>query len=457
MTPLRKTFLYAVAAIPAVTLYSCLDDSTIGNTIVEDEVAIIVDSTFSPTFTTVANPDVPARTITQLLGAVDAPGYGYLSSDVVTQFMPALSLDTAGVTSIDSLLLKLQLDATAFTGDSLAPMGLEVYPLEKQLVSPMNSSFDPAGYYDKDKLLGSTIYNMSLYGESDSVADLSYREVQVKLPRELGQQLYDAYVDNPANFNNPTAFTNNVFKGLYLHNSYGSGRIIRVAKTFMSLYFTRKTQLSTGKDTITHEIGNYFAVTPEVITNNNINYRMADRLKQDIADGDNIISAPAGTDVELVFPAREMIAKYCLNEKGLGVVNSIVMTVKASAITNEYDIAPPPHLLLILKSKRKDFFANNDVTDNKTSFYASYNETQKAYVFAGMTNYFTDLMEKETITDDDVTFVLTPVSISTETSSYSGSSVITAITPFVSWPTMCRIDPKDTFIKFTYTRQTLID
>lgn len=47
-------------------------------------------------------------------------------------------------------------------------------------------------------------------------------EIAVELPKSLGQELYQAYLDNKANFSSPSAFVDNVFKGIYIKNTFGS-------------------------------------------------------------------------------------------------------------------------------------------------------------------------------------------------------------------------------------------
>ena len=179
-------------ALAAATFISSCDDneSNIGSSIIEDRISITVDSTFTITGRSVANSAVQSRTLLQLLGRIDAAGYGALSSDVVTQFMP-----------------------------SITPMGIEVYRLNRDLPSPIFSNFDPAGYYDPSQKIGSLIYNASTLGESDSLKNASYHTISVNLPRELAQEFFTAYKNDPSSFSSPSSFINRVFKGIYIRNS----------------------------------------------------------------------------------------------------------------------------------------------------------------------------------------------------------------------------------------------
>jgi len=56
------------------------------------------------------------------------------------------------------------------------------------------------------------------------------------------------------------------------------------------------------KDTTVNNVGYYFAVTPEIITNNNISLSIDKSITDAVDAGDNIVLAPAGLDVELTLP-----------------------------------------------------------------------------------------------------------------------------------------------------------
>ena len=115
-----------------IGISSCGDEnSMIGSSIVDTDLEIVVDSSFQKMVTaeSIPNDSVVGRTITQLIGRISIPGYGKLETDFLTQFMSASTFDTVGVDRLDSLVLYLSYNTESFTGDSLAPMQLSVYPL----------------------------------------------------------------------------------------------------------------------------------------------------------------------------------------------------------------------------------------------------------------------------------------------------------------------------------------
>ena len=79
---------------------SC-NTGNVGESIAQSSVKVVIDSVFTITGHSVQSRDIPARTTQQLLGVVKATDFGVLESDFVTQFMPAASLDTVGISERD--------------------------------------------------------------------------------------------------------------------------------------------------------------------------------------------------------------------------------------------------------------------------------------------------------------------------------------------------------------------
>lgn len=323
-----------------LALCACNDDSTtIGSTLVDDVMTseIVVDSTFSVTGRTVDNPVVQSRTLTQLIGRLDAKEYGSIESDFVCQFMPSMNLDTAGVTAadVDSCKLIMFMTTNDFTGDSIVPMGLEVYKLNKALPSPIYSNFSPDGYYSTSDKLGETIYTANALW-NDSVNQLSFRSVQVDLPKSLATDLFNHFERVPEDFTTPAAFTS-WFPGIYVTNTFGSGRVMNITETRINVYYRKKMQVTVNdveKDTIYNLVRSYMAVTPEVITNNNIDLTISPEIRGMINSGDNILIAPAGTEVELTFPLADILASYRRGASKLSVLNNVSFEIPAEEIAN---------------------------------------------------------------------------------------------------------------------------
>lgn len=459
-----KKLIYALIAITAVAVgIGCSEGSLIGNTLSDESVYIVVDSDFTVSGTTVPIGNVQSRTLIQLVGEIEARGFGNIHSDFVGQFMPSIAFDTVDVANneIDSVKLFMQMVRGQFIGDSLAPMGITVYRLTKDLPDLIYSSFNPEGYYDPSNILAQGISTASTLGEPDSIQKLSTIYTSLTLPKQLGTEILNAYRENPSAFANPVTFAKDVFKGLYIRSSYGSGRITDFASTSIRFYF-HKVEYNTDSaryDTINYA-GDYLAVTPEVVINNDIRYEIAPELKQMAQDpATNIIVAPIGYETEIEFPAKALVERYRNTPGFQHVLNTLTFEIPVENIENDYEIAPPPYTLLILKKDKEKFFASNSLTNDTTSFYSAYDETNRCYTFPGMRNYMMKLLDQETISEDDYTFVLTPVQINTESSASSGgyypsSSVVSGIVPYVSRPAMAKILLDKAKIKLTFSTNT---
>ncbi|MBD5334498.1 MAG: DUF4270 domain-containing protein [Duncaniella sp.] len=470
---MKNLFLLSAGLVAAMAVASCDEvTSTAGSSLVQDQVEIIIDSTFTVSGKAVINDLVQSRTVLQLLGRIDAQGYGSLSSDIVCQYMPSNYVDTIGVKPdyIDSVKLVLTMFKDGFAGDSVVPMGVSVYPLTRQLTSPIYSNFNPDGYYDASRLLGSTTYSGLIDGADGVAADNSgniYKDIYVTLPREFGVALYNQFKTDENTFSTPQALAK-WFPGLYIANSFGSGRVTRIVSNMINVYFRSVQPIpdtDPQRDTVLYGTGTYLAVTPEIITNNNIAYKMSESLKQRASSGEALLVGPTGYDVEFTFPAREIISRYKAQSNDLSVINSLTLSIPVEEIENDYGLTPPPYVLLVKKKDKEKFFSGTQINDNISSFYASYNSTDKSYTFSAMRDYLMDVMSHDEVTAEDEEFVICPALVSFFVNSsnnyysyYYGtttSTTVSSITPYVTEPVMGKLDFENAKINFTFTKQTI--
>lgn len=446
-------------AVATAAFSACDETSTIGASLAGDTVSIVIDSAFTVTGHTVLTGPVVPKTTDMLLGAITVPEFGSVRSNVVTQFLPSISLDTTTFETkdLDEVFLFMQYNRGAFIGDSVAPQTISVYELNKQLPENITSDFNPEGYYS-GKPLGTAVYNTAIF-EDDSLSRHSVREVDVPLPLEFGKRICTAFDNNPGFFADGATFAKNVLPGMYIENSFGTGRMTLFARTGIKMHFTKEYyDEEAERDTTYAYTYTYMLVTPEVISNNDLDVKLSDDLKTRYAEGKQLLVAPTGYEVEMKFPGKEIVAAYRAEKNSLTVMNALSMNIPVDSIENSSRVTPPPYVLMVLKKDRDSFFAENKLPDNKTSFYASYSSTTQSYYFSSMLPYINELLEKESITDEDCTFSLVPVQISEEklaSSDYYGTPqyVVSDVQPYIVAPAMCELKLKDTKIKFTYSRQ----
>lgn len=438
-----------------IGMTACDQTSNIGQSVVEETISIVIDSSFTVTGATHTNEAMMARTLTQMLGRIDVKDFGKIESEFVAQFMPTSSLITEGIQSVDSILLVMRIPAGDFIGDSLVPMGMNVYPINRELPYPIFSNTPVEGYYDSSLLLGSTPYSAGVV-YNDTIAAMSYREVSVKLRRELAQHLYDSYLADSTLFNNPDAFTTEVFRGLAVRNSFGSGRVVRIAQTLLNLYFTRKFYSEElQRDSIQHIWGSYFAVTPEVINNSHTVFEPAPRLLERVRNGEAIVASPAAYEVEMTFPTLSILNRYNSDKSYLSMVNGLSLSIPVESIDATGTVNPPEYLLMVLSKDKEDFFANNSLPDGVTSFYAAYNSSSHSYTFSDLTGYIIAMLEKDDITATDFTFTLVPVTVTMTTigSGYYQQQTVGSITPEATMVSGARLVLDKSKIKFTFSKQ----
>ena len=460
MKPSIYSVLFA-SAIASIALTACGDTDSIGSSLIQSDNEIIIEDNFTLTGHSVENNKVQSRTAMLLIGSIDTDQYGKFDSDFVTQFMPVAQLDSTLTSEkdIDAVKLKLMFAPGNFVGDSVVPMGLEVFRLNKGLKAPIFSDFDPSDYYDHSKPIGSTIYATSNLELSDSLRELDHRDIYVDLDPDLGVELFKLYKSNPQIYNDPQTFAQH-FRGIYVRNNYGSGRVTQIGATILQLYYHHDTVNDAGRDTTYNYIGNFYSATPEMLSNNNIAFDMAQPLRDKADAGHPIIVAPAGLDVEMTFPLRDIINFYRQHSGKLAVINNLTLSIPTAAISNSYGIRPPAQLLMVLKKDKDEFFNKCKVTDGVTSFYANYSDDTHSYDFSSLRSYLLDALQREDeLTADDFTFILTPVTVGDETvyDSYTGgyTTYVKDIVPYVQQPAMVELLLSDAKIEFTFTNQTI--
>ena len=469
---LNKTARIAMLVGCLTLLAACEDNtSSIGPALASGETQVTIDSlSYCLDAKSVECNSFDARTGYLLLGNLDVKEYGSLDCSFVTRLMCSTEISVPDSLlypeRVDSCKILLGIGRNDLVGDSLTPQKVAAYRLIKQLPSGITNDFNPEGYYDPQSPLGIKSYTTSMVSSTDSL--LNYGAgfyVSIPVDKKLGMDVFTQYKENPEIFQWPQTFAE-YFPGLYVNSFFGKGCVANVQRVRFYIYYHTledKTTVVDG-DTITKQthvpqVTCPFVTSAEVLSSNNIKYNVSDYLKNMVANGENVITTPGGYRVNLKFPGKELVDRYKASDHNLSVVNNLTMSIPAEVIENDYGIGITPTLLLIKSSKVDDFFANNELPDSKTSFTAVYSSSTKQYNFTSMREYILDLLDKDTITDDDVSFTLVPVSVTeeVETNSYYGTSTsyVTKCTPYASKPTMTRIHTEDATIVFSFSSQYL--
>jgi hypothetical protein len=339
---------------------------------------------------------------------------------------------------------------------------MSVYRLNRQLPTPLFSDFDPTDYFDPNDLLGTAPYSpRSATRVYDSATGAYYLEVSVPMPLSLARELWTEYVTNPNTFRSPSAFAQ-FFPGVYIANTFGSGRVMNFTKTELAVYYRQK-NIVNDRDTITTVMQNYMAATPEVLSNNIINLSIDQSVKDRVAAGEAIVMAPAGYDVELQFPIQDIIDSFRQKTgNGLSLINSLELEIPVENIATEYSIAPPKYLLMVKTSMKDKFIDGDSLANNKDSFYATYNAATRTYRFAGLRDYILNIIDNQggVATAADINLTLLPIDVTTYTipASYyqAARTITTKIAPQVSFPAIAKLKLDKAKVKITYSRQMVM-
>lgn len=465
-----KFLKYLTALCCCIVLLSCEDEiSTIGSSLGASKVEVVVDSTFVKlTGQSVFTDSIIGRTTDPLLGNLTVNNYGTLRTGYLTQFMPSLNIDTLNVTphTLDSLKLYLSYYNSDLTGDSLAPMILDIYRLNKTIKAPLYTNLNPEEYYSPDDWLARCTFGSSTEGfvdenNSSDKETVTYKRISVDMPISLGQELFNQYKKDPSSFAMPSEFAK-FFPGIYMNIAYGNGRVVNIKSIFMTMYYRAVKQ--NGKiDTLAYT---YMGVTPEIYSINHFDLtpdaQLLQNIEKDNAEGKIVYAqAPIGYMPVIHFPTQNIINKYHEKmdgtEKIQNILNALSFTIPA-VIDENAPLSPPKHLLFIRKSQVESFFLNKEVPDDISTVYATYDKSRQVYDFGNIGSYIRDILDREdpTVTPDDEEIALIPIHVTSETSNgyYETTTSVTSVTPYCASPAIVKLDLSGAKIKITYTTQS---
>ena len=429
-------YLIAVLWLGVFVLSGCDDNlSMVGSTLIPDTDKITVYSdTFQIQASTVKRDSLFAKTTNGLLGEYYDPLYGRLKSDYLCQFYCQEDFQFYGTPNenkIDSIYLTLEYIDYMIFGNPNTPMQIQLFPVTQSLDKVYYTNVNPADYCDLSNELGSLVYTGFGGTIIDSVASTTggyyyIRQLEIRLPNELGQKIYDETINNPASFKNQQAF-NDFFPGIYITTGYGSGSMLNIQNTNICIDY-QSTEVSeyNGADTVIFN-RELFTPTKEIIQLNRFENSDTEQL---LAENDDysFVKTPAGIYTRFVLPSTEI--RPIIEGR---LINSMIFNIKY--MPNEdwpYALSPPPHLMLMPEDSLSTFFQNRSTENNITTYLSSsenssyshlgYSADSRTYYFNNIHN----LLSYHIITspDEDLRLLVVPVNRFTGTTQdYSGNTV----------------------------------
>lgn len=395
-----------------VFVYSC-DDSlkNLGFTIQPDtdRINMGADSLFLTARTVAVDSLLPdgmfAKTKNPVLGKYKDPVYGTIESDFVGEFYYPEGRKFPKGATIDSV--KVAIFYNSWRGDSVAPIGLSVYEVNKNLPTGSHyTNFDPTEYVNISSPLGKTTFtpaNIEVPLAERQQQDY-YHRAFVDLPKSLGERIH--HVSDSIDLD--TDLFKKYFKGLYMTTDFGAGAILTIDHTYLYIHFKYLDEKgsSTKEDTI-RTSSMILNTTPEVIQINQIK-SINDKLLE--ANNDyTYVKSPAGVFTEIHFPFSEKAEK--LKNQALNLAKLSITALPERDSEMKFKLPPSPYMLLINKDDLKEFFEKRKVPDNITSFYAPLDNTTYTYNFgniSAMINHYKEKNDGEIVDKD---YLLVPIDL----------------------------------------------
>ncbi|HHT34636.1 MAG TPA: DUF4270 domain-containing protein [Bacteroidales bacterium] len=395
-----------------------------------------------------------ARTKYPVLGEYTDPLFGSIKSEYLGEFyLPEGAGFNAGST-IDSV--KVVVSYSSMMGDSLAPMELSVYELNRSLMGVSRyTHLNPEEYADMTAPLGKAVftgknktYHTETYTSGYTSQTYKVYDISVDLPLTLGQRFLDEYNKPAHGMMNDADRFRQFFPGLYFTTSFGNSTILNVSFTsfFVHYHYTDEGGSSTGQDTIRTDALRLF-ITPEVTQVNTVRSHNEPLLEE--SNTHTYVKSPAGVITEITFPLSNIHQE--LKSKALNLANFTLYALPDAMEDPLVKIAPPDYLMLVNRDSLEGFFEGRKLIDNVTSFISDkFDATTYSYDFnniSAMINYYNLEMGD---TPYDLVYYLIPVdaTMTTVQQSYysSGSEVLTELHNQM-WPTAAMLDKREGNLK----------
>ena len=426
-----KQVLFGLSLTVMSILAGCNDEiSSIGITIQpgNDTISVFTD-TFYMEAQTIKIDSIFARSTKAQLGELYDPLYGNLKSDFLCQFYSPEGFQfkhTPYNGKIDSVDFKLYYSSStnfngAWIGDSLAPMKAELFKVTSPLQKKFYTNMDPLAYSDMQTSYGSRVYTAYNNEVPDSLRalDTYSPNIRIIMPTEIGQRFYDESVNHPETFKSQESF-NAFWPGMYVTTTFGSGNILSISNSYMTIYYQYAVTGSAGQDSLVQG-AEIFSTTKEVIQLSRFKNTDLDQLLVP-NEAYGYIKSPAGVCLRITFPITQM--SPIMKDR---IVNDFPLSLKAMPQEEwQYALTPPSYLMILPEDSVQTFFENAQGENNKTAFLSeAYDSSTRTYSFPNLATLIK--YQIDNAPDQDVRLVVVPVERTTQTSnSYYGSTTTTS-------------------------------
>lgn len=444
-----KKLIYTLSIISSLLIIGC-DNNTegIGVNLIPDENIIkstgtVFETEFHNFF--VEEDSVYSNSTFAYLGKYSDDVFGYLETGYMTQLycLDNFSFDHENMVTekVDDgnggekevykdAACYISLDYNEFFGDSLNPCQVEVYKLSKSIDGNITSSVDPAEYYNEETdYLGKVTYTAANTYIDESERN-DERSVRILLGDSIAQYIIKTNKEHPEYFKNAATFSDKIIKGLYLKPTTGDGTILYITDTRLYVNFRMYVTDSDGNRIKKKEEGHTEEDSTALYTTNFNSTREVYQVNTFENKIDPSKLNPERTYLKspsAIFTKVDLPIGKIEHDIAGDTIMQVKLTLKAYnqiENDNEFNMSKPENVLMVKKKDVYQFFRENRLPDNKTSYLASLDQTSNTYTFNNISQIIVDAIAKKksdnngVINSSDIEeVIIVPVTVKTEESS----------------------------------------
>lgn len=428
-----KSYPVILLFILSLFVSSCTDSITdIGKKILSPSDSIMIGTdTFHLSTKTIFVDSIFSRPDSFLLGTFHDLKFGEIKADILAQVNCPVGFKFPANSAVDSAKISV-IYYTCF-GDTLSPLDLNIYEMNKQTFSYMGlyaSNLNPLDYSDRSIKLGERIIRA---GQNSSVAKVINFKLDTSsdFVKRLGKDSY---------FSSTSTFLT-AFKGIYITANFGASTLLNVGLINLRYFYhyTYPTKNINGGDSIA-TVNDYitFPANSEVRQVNRIEHPDRKTVVQPL-EGLNYIASPANLQTQVGVPLKKIHDKLeaGINGKKL-TINSAMLRVDVAETDQDTVSHPVVKYLMVIKESAIDRFFNNKELPSDTCSVAVGISSEEIGT-TGTYRYFYSFNISKLIANelklantkkinpvDNLNLRLIPVSIGTTTSS-SGTVSVTSV------------------------------
>lgn len=367
---------------------ACNDDTTsMGADIMPEADKVFTEQlTVKVSTQTVKTGAIAARTNNSFLGSVIDPvtnirtTNGFVSQFFIPEVTPfpardKMMTDASGEVVADSCSLTFW--HYNYFGDSLATMKVTAQEIDTEKTPNASATYhtdlQPEAWLKAGGEQQTASY--SIYDQTQPKSQVenknNYRYFTIRLSKEFGQRILNAYYQHPEYFKDSYAFAHHVLGGFYLKHAGGLGAMVQADHLALNLFYRFKPNATQYPDSIINDV-QVFTSTDEVIQTSRIENEIPESLL-DNTQAFTYIKSPTALHTEAVIPVDDIVAGTHYTDS----INSarLYLRTLSEEANNQKLQQAPPYLVMMRADDFANYFDKHQLPDGRTSFYAAIDNT----------------------------------------------------------------------------------